>query len=126
MTNNPNKTKLNRWYFGGLSSAGATFFTHPFETIKVTLQTQQEGKLMIFKLTRKIIQQQGFIALYNGLSASVLRQLFYSTTRYGLYDIGKKALGNDIGFLTKIVLAGSSGLAGGKLSLPALYRIYRI
>lgn len=115
MSNNPNKNKLSRWYFGGLSSAGATFFTHPFETIKVTLQTQQEGKLLIFKLTRKIIREQGFLALYNGLSASVLRQLFYSTTRYGLYDIGKKALGNDISFITKIILAGASGATGGKI-----------
>lgn len=115
MSTKLNKDKISRWYFGGLSSAGATFFTHPFETIKVALQTQQEGKLMIFKLTRKIIRQQGFIALYNGLSASVLRQLFYSTTRYGLYDIGKKALGNDISFVTKIALAGVSGATGGKI-----------
>ncbi|KAL2498891.1 Mitochondrial uncoupling protein 5 [Abeliophyllum distichum] len=38
----------------------------------------------------RIIQQEGIAALFSGVSATVLRQTLYSTTRMGLYDILKK------------------------------------
>lgn len=103
--------KLSRWYFGGLASSGAACFTHPLDLLKVTLQTQQKGKLTALQLTGKIIRERGIFALYNGLSASLLRQITYSTTRFGLYEIGKQDFGNS--FLGKVMLAGISGAAGG-------------
>ena len=54
---------------------------------QVHLQTQQEGKLGILPQTINIIKKQGVLALYNGLSASILRQLTYSTTRFGIYEV---------------------------------------
>ncbi|KAM3283174.1 mitochondrial uncoupling protein 5 [Capsicum chacoense] len=38
----------------------------------------------------KIIQQEGVAALFSGVSATVLRQTLYSTTRMGLYDMLKQ------------------------------------
>lgn len=55
--------------------------------LQVHLQTQQEGKISIVRLTTSIIQKQGILALYNGLSASLLRQLTYSTIRFGAYEV---------------------------------------
>ncbi|CAG2068316.1 unnamed protein product, partial [Timema podura] len=78
------RKRLSRWYFGGLGSAGAACCTHPLDLLKVHLQTQQEGKLSLLRLTVNIVKQQGVLALYNGLSASLLRQLTYSTTRFGI------------------------------------------
>lgn len=77
--------RVSRWYFGGVASSGAACFTHPLDLLKVTLQTQQKGKLTAVQLTGKIIRERGILALYNGLSASLLRQITYSTTRFGLY-----------------------------------------
>lgn len=114
MSTNSNELKISRWYFGGMASGGAACITHPLDLLKVTLQTQQEGKLSIFQLTGRIIRQQGVFGLYNGISASLLRQLTYSTTRFGIYEIGKQKLGNDTGFVGKILLAGGAGAAGGK------------
>lgn len=51
------------------------------------MQTQQEGKLTIVGQSISIVRKQGFLALYSGLSASILRQLTYSTTRFGLYEV---------------------------------------
>lgn len=51
--------RISRWYFGGLASAGAACCTHPLDLLKVTLQTQQEGKLSMVQLTGKIVRQQG-------------------------------------------------------------------
>lgn len=113
------KNKISRWYFGGLASAGAACCTHPLDLLKVTLQTQQDGKLSILQLTGKVIRQQGVLALYNGLSASLLRQLTYSTTRFGIYEVGKQSMGSDSGFAKKAFLAGAAGFAGGFVGTPA-------
>lgn len=108
------QNKISRWYFGGIASGGAACVTHPLDLLKVTLQTQQEGKLSMFQLVGKVIRQQGVFALYSGISASLLRQMTYSTTRFGIYEVGKQHLGNDAGFIAKILLAGGAGAAGGK------------
>jgi len=79
--------RVSRWYFGGLASAGAACCTHPLDLLKVHLQTAGKEKIGIVMQTVKIIKHQGVLALYNGLSASLLRQLTYSTTRFGIYEV---------------------------------------
>lgn len=81
--------KISRWYFGGLAAASAACITHPLDLLKVALQTQQEEKLTSLQITKRIIQQEGVIGLFHGLSASVMRQLTYSTIRFGIYEVGK-------------------------------------
>ncbi|XP_039956567.1 mitochondrial dicarboxylate carrier [Bactrocera tryoni] len=109
--------RQGRWYFGGIASAGAACCTHPLDLIKVTLQTQQ-GKLSVLQLTVKVVREQGVFAFYNGLSASVLRQMTYSMTRFGIYESGKQQINTDT-FLGKITLAGLAGTAGGIVGTPA-------
>ena len=79
--------KLPHWYFGGLASAGAACCTHPLDLLKVHLQTAGQEKANLIKSTVNIVRHQGVLALYNGLSASLLRQLTYSTTRFAIYDV---------------------------------------
>ncbi|GLH11365.1 Mitochondrial uncoupling protein 4C [Gryllus bimaculatus] len=113
--------RLARWYFGGLASAGAACCTHPLDLLKVHLQTQQEGRLSILKLTVNIVKQQGILALYNGLSASLVRQLTYSTTRFGIYEIAKQSIapsGDSIPFYQRVGLAAVAGAAGGFVGTP--------
>lgn len=112
------ENRLSRWYFGGLGSAGAACVTHPLDLIKVQLQTSQ-GKVSIGQLTGNIIRTQGITALYNGISASLLRQLTYSTTRFGIYEMGKQTFGEDLDFLGKVLLAGGAGACGGVVGTPA-------
>ena len=102
-----------------VNEIAAACFTHPLDLLKVTLQTQQEGKLSILQLTGKVIRTQGVFALYNGISASLMRQLTYSTTRFGIYEMSKQQVGKDIGFIGSILLAGSAGAAGGFIGTPA-------
>jgi len=33
-----------------------------------------------------VFKAEGFLGLYSGLSASLLRQVTYSTTRFGIYE----------------------------------------
>lgn len=53
------KKKLSRWYFGGLAGSGAACITHPLDLIKVMLQTQQEKKVPMLRLTVNVVKNQG-------------------------------------------------------------------
>lgn len=77
-------------------------------------------------MTVNIIKTNGFFALYGGLSAAILRQATYSTTRFACYEIFKgmaearvRKNNNtpnakvDIPFYQKILIAGLSGGIGG-------------
>uniref|UniRef100_A0A914Y9H8 Mitochondrial dicarboxylate carrier n=1 Tax=Panagrolaimus superbus TaxID=310955 RepID=A0A914Y9H8_9BILA len=115
-----NTDRVTRWYFGGLASAGAAFCTHPLDLMKVHLQTQQTGKITMPQMARKIFASDGILGFYNGLSASLLRQLTYSTTRFGMYEALKKQFPQDqvLPFYQKAALAGISGACGGVIGTP--------
>lgn len=128
----PAVKKSEPWYLGGLASIGAVMFTHPLDTIKVQLQTQQQVKFGFASMTVNIVKTNGFFALYNGISAALLRQATYSTTRFACYETFKgmaeaKARANnpdpnakiDIPFIQKILIAGFSGGLGGVVGTPA-------
>lgn len=119
MTTELKRQRANRWYFGGMASAGAACVTHPLDLLKVILQTQQEGSVSMWQLTRKIVRQQGVHALYSGESASFIRQLSHSTARFGIYEVGKESLPSDATFASKILLAGAAGAIGGMIGTPA-------
>jgi dicarboxylate transporter 10 len=112
--------RVGRWYFGGLASAGAACCTHPLDLMKVHLQTQQTGKISIQQMAGKIYASDGIRGFYNGLSASLLRQLTYSTTRFGMYETLKKQFPQDQGlpFYQKAGLAAISGACGGFIGTP--------
>lgn len=110
------QSKEAPWYLGGLASIGSVSFTHPLDTIKVQLQTQQKAKFGVVGMADNMIKTTGFLSLYNGLSAAMLRQATYSTVRFGVYDIGKKAMAKpdkESPFYEKIFIAGLAGGAGG-------------
>lgn len=88
-----NPKRKSRWYFGGIAAAAAASCTHPLDLIKVHLQTTSasasagQHKTNIVSMGVKIVRTQGVGAIYNGLTASLLRQLTYSTTRFAIYDV---------------------------------------
>ncbi|RDX74184.1 Mitochondrial uncoupling protein 5, partial [Mucuna pruriens] len=104
---------------GGIASIIAGCSTHPLDLIKVRMQLQGETSLpkpvhtlrpaLAFQngstvhvaatlqqprvgpiaVGIRLVQQEGLAALFSGVSATVLRQTLYSTTRMGLYDVLK-------------------------------------
>jgi len=63
-----------------------------------------------------IIKTDGVHGLYTGLSASLLRQVTYSTVRFSIYEDLKMRLDRSAGdpsFLHLITIAALSGFAGG-------------
>lgn len=63
-----------------------------------------------------IIKHNGVSGLYSGLSASLLRQLTYSTTRFGIYEELKDRFTTENkppSFGLLVAMASASGFAGG-------------
>eukprot|EP00093_Oithona_nana_P013117 13117.XXX_67785_65349_1 [CDS] Oithona nana genome sequencing. len=121
MSGNEASKRVSKWYFGGLASAGAACCTHPLDLLKVHLQTAGKEKTSLFRSTANIVKNQGILALYNGLSASLLRQLTYSTTRFAIYDVAKQQVspnGEPISFLQRVAMAATAGACGGIVGTP--------
>ena len=69
-----------------------------------------------------VFKAEGFLGLYSGLSASLLRQVTYSTTRFGIYEELKSDFTthkSSPSFPTLIALASTSGFLGGVAGTPA-------
>ncbi|XP_038013023.1 mitochondrial dicarboxylate carrier isoform X2 [Motacilla alba alba] len=113
--------RVSRWYFGGLASSGAACCTHPLDLLKVHLQTQQEVKMRMTGMAMHVIRTDGVLALYNGLSASLCRQMTYSLTRFGIYETARNRISNQgpPPFYQKVLLAAVSGFTGGFVGTPA-------
>lgn len=117
------KPKKQRWYLGGPAGAGAVLVTHPLDLLKVHLQTQQKASKGLISMAADVVKQDGVLGLYNGISASILRQLTYTTVRFGLYEtISSKVLeGRDgaLPFYEKLAIGCFSGFIGGFAGNPA-------
>ncbi|EER35260.1 hypothetical protein CTRG_02122 [Candida tropicalis MYA-3404] len=68
----------------------ACLVTHPLDLAKVRLQTASKPGQSLFSMIYQIITKEGFFKIYSGLTASLLRQATYSTTRFGVYEFLKE------------------------------------
>lgn len=63
----------------------ATCVVQPLDLIKTRMQLSG-GNKSSFQVAGEIIKKEGFLALYSGLSAGLLRQATYTTARLGIYN----------------------------------------
>ncbi|NWW98455.1 DIC protein, partial [Caloenas nicobarica] len=98
------------------------------EKIKAALEaaggtTQQEAKMRMMGMAMRVIRTDGFLALYNGLSASLCRQMTYSLTRFAIYETAKNHLGRGSQgpppFYQKVLMGAVGGFTGGLVGTPA-------
>ncbi|TGZ48478.1 hypothetical protein CRM22_010975 [Opisthorchis felineus] len=115
------ESRIPRWYFGGLASGMAAGVTHPLDLVKVHMQTPGAKNPTFLRVAIRVVQSDGLLALYNGISASLLRQATYSLPRFGLYEMYKNAVGPNrkITFHEQLAVAGGSGFIGGLCGQPA-------
>ncbi|KAH7017232.1 mitochondrial carrier domain-containing protein [Ilyonectria destructans] len=102
------------FWFGGSSSSLAACVTHPLDLIKVRLQTRTPGTPRGMMVTiANIFKTDGILGFYSGISASLLRQMTYSTIRFGIYEEMKQRAGPSPSFPLLVAMAASSGFVGG-------------
>ncbi|KAJ3129074.1 hypothetical protein HK098_002666 [Nowakowskiella sp. JEL0407] len=109
------------WWFGGISAALAAMCTHPLDTIKVRLQTATT-KASLVKTITDMAKKEGLVSFYAGISASLLRQLTYSTARFSVYETMREKLSDDKGYISpanKLIAGLTGGVVGGFVGNPA-------
>lgn len=78
----------------GVSATSATLVTHPFDVVKVLMQIEglkaSESKkaptISPLRSVVDIVKQRGAGVLYNGVTAAVMRQVFYGSARLAIFD----------------------------------------
>lgn len=107
------------WWYGGAAGIFASVCTHPLDLAKVRLQAASLPKPTLLKMLLNIVQNEGILGLYSGLSAAILRQCTYTTVRFGIYDVLKEKviphnqLNNMAYLLPSSMVSGAiGGLAG--------------
>ena len=117
------KPKKQRWYLGGFAGSGAVLVTHPLDLLKVHLQTQQKASKGLVSLGLQVVKHDGVLGLYAGISASILRQMSYTTVRFGLYEVISSKLlqgrSDCLPFYQKFAIGCISGFIGGIAGNPA-------
>lgn len=97
--------------------------THPLDLAKVRMQTAPTPGQSTLRTIYNVITHEGILAIYSGLSASLLRQGTYSTTRFGVYEYIKDTIAKDDDKTppTYVLLPISmlSGWVGGMVGNPA-------
>ncbi|GBP56326.1 hypothetical protein EVAR_28906_1 [Eumeta japonica] len=109
---------------------GATCVVQPLDLIKTRMQLGGRGRSS-FAVASEIVAREGVIALYTGLSAGLLRQATYTTTRLGvfnyLFDLYKvKYEGQAPGFGAKTALGVIAGGVGAYVGTPAEVALIRM
>ncbi|KAJ6188205.1 hypothetical protein N7519_003113 [Penicillium mononematosum] len=98
-------------WFGGSASCMAVLVSHPLDLMKVRMQMEQGGvKAGTLNTCIRIVQGEGVLAFYNGLSAGFMRQF-----RIGLYEtLKEQTKANNIPTSPPVLglLAGISGFTG--------------
>uniref|UniRef100_A0A1A9UXQ7 Mitochondrial carrier protein n=1 Tax=Glossina austeni TaxID=7395 RepID=A0A1A9UXQ7_GLOAU len=113
---------------GGLAGACSALLVQPMELVKNRLQMSGAGGIQkdyrnTWDVVRKVYKYEGVLRFYNGLGASIVRQLMYTTTRLGIYqyyfDTYKRANGCVPSLLTCAGYGLIAGAAGALVGTPA-------
>lgn len=111
----------------GISGIGAAIAAQPMDLVKNRMQ--MTGGLHNYTSSlhcaRVILRNEGFSGFYNGLSASLARQLTYTTARLSIYNLLLEQNTNS-GFFGKMLMASVAGSIGAFVGNPADVALVRM
>jgi len=122
---------------GGISGMTATCFIQPVDMVKVRIQIKgeqlaksgQKGSVSPFVVVNEIRQSYGIKGFYKGLDSALARQIFYTTSRLGIYktlfDLSKSPDGTVSGG-KKALCAMTAGFLGSLIGNPADLALIRM
>ncbi|OQV09044.1 hypothetical protein CLAIMM_13226 [Cladophialophora immunda] len=123
---------------GGLSGSIATICLQPVDMVKVRLQLIGAGSrsgpsVSPFTVARDIVAHGRLLELYSGLSAALLRQVVYGTSRLGLFftfeDMLKRRArerGTEVTFRERAVAGITAGGLGAFIGNPTEVGLIRM
>lgn len=112
----------------------ATCFVQPLDLVKNRMQVMQvsegQARPSSASVLMNVVRNEGLFTLYNGLSAGLLRQATYTTTRLGIYtwlfETFSSTDGTPPGFFMKAGLGMSAGATGAFVGTPAEVALIRM
>ena len=138
LLDNPIAQRLQPFVIGGSSGIIATSCIQPIDMIKVRLQLTGEGtrggvRPTPFSVARDIVAKGRVLDLYDGLSAGLLRQVVYGTSRLGFFftfeDLLKQRAernGTTYGFSQRAFAGFTAGGLGAFIGNPVEVALIRM
>ncbi|XP_050591540.1 mitochondrial 2-oxoglutarate/malate carrier protein-like [Bombus affinis] len=119
-------TSIN-FLFGGTAGMAATCVVQPLDLIKNRMQLSGT-KTSTINVISSILKNEGALALYAGLSAGLLRQASYTTTRLGTYEWLSQLISKDSqpNFIMKVLIGCTAGCVGAFVGTPAEVALIRM
>mmetsp|Transcript_19506 Transcript_19506/g.30099 ORF Transcript_19506/g.30099 Transcript_19506/m.30099 type:complete len:317 (-) Transcript_19506:1896-2846(-) len=104
----------------GLGGMMGWCVVHPFNTLAVRSNlASMQGKTFSLK---GMIAEHGVMSVYDGLSAGVIRQIFYASSRFGLFETFRDKLHEYRGktdFASRVAVGAVTGGIAAYISCPA-------
>lgn len=114
---------LQPFVVGGSSAMFASSCTHPIDLSKVRLQLYAvthpgAPRPSTGVLLSQMIEKEGFLSIYSGLSASLMRQAVYGTARIGLHrSFSERLIEQNEGQPLSLPMKTLSGMTAGAIAV---------
>jgi len=125
-------SRLVTFSTAGLGGVLGWICVHPFNTLAVRMNLNilhnPEKTPNFFRFSQRVIANEGIGSLYSGLSAGITRQIFYATSRFGLYEVFRDQLAKyrETDIWSRLLVGCLSGGAAAFISCPAEVSLVRI
>jgi solute carrier family 25 (mitochondrial oxoglutarate transporter), member 11 len=104
---------------------------HPFNTAAIRMSLEEGAGSRgqsFFSFMGKTMKEKGAMSLYNGLSAGILRQIFYATSRFGLFEVFRDEMAKyrETDIWSRLISGCASGALAAFISCPAEVTLVRL
>jgi solute carrier family 25 oxoglutarate transporter 11 len=120
---------LFNFFTAGLAGCAGWVVVHPFNSLALRMNLQTNSPPLSFAAySLKSVRDGGVLQLYDGLSAGLLRQCFYATSRFGLFEVIRDELvkHRPLDFASRLFAGCVSGGMAALISCPAEVALVRI
>ncbi|XP_030079646.1 mitochondrial 2-oxoglutarate/malate carrier protein [Drosophila hydei] len=123
-----------KYVLGGTAGMLASVIVQPLDLVKTRMQVAgASGKSEYkssFDCMAKVLKSEGILAFYNGVSAGLLRQATYTTTRMGVYQMEVEAYQKNYqkspNVLASMLMGIVAGACGAVVGNPAEVSLIRM
>eukprot|EP00913_Durusdinium_trenchii_P013909 g13058.t1 len=86
------------------------------------------AKLNFFSFAAQTVKSTGIMGLYDGLGAGIWRQIFYASSRYGLFQVFRDTLAKhrEVDFVSRLSCATAAGGLAALISCPCEVSLVRL
>ena len=98
---------------------------HPLNTLSVRMNlaiaSNDQSTKRLLPFFTNILRKEGIRSLYRGLSAGLMRQIFYSTSVFGFFEVIRDRIAKyrEVDFITR---AAAGICSGGMFVSPDIFR----